>query len=71
MLKLGCHVQMAAPLYLEGSVKQALEFGANTFMFYTGAPTNTIRKEIETKYNEKAHQLMLENNIDIKEKFLI
>jgi deoxyribonuclease-4 len=34
-------------------------------MFYTGAPTNTIRKEIDIKYIEEAKKLMIKNNIDI------
>ena len=67
MLKLGSHVQMASPLYLEGSVKQALEFGANTFMFYTGAPQNAIRTPIEKLRVVEALNLLKENNIDIKD----
>ena len=66
MLKIGSHVSFGKEQLLT-STKEAVSYGANTFMFYTGAPTNTIRKEIETKYNEKAQQLMLENNIDIKD----
>ena len=66
MLKIGSHVSFGKEQLLT-STKEAISYGANTFMFYTGAPTNTIRKEIETKYNEKAQQLMLENNIDIKD----
>ena len=67
MLKLGCHVQMASPSYLEGSVKQALSFGANTFMFYTGAPQNAIRTPIEKLRVVEALNLLKENDIDIKD----
>ena len=67
MLKLGCHVQMASPLYLEGSVKQALQFGANTFMFYTGAPQNAIRTPIEKLKVVEALNLLKDNNINIKD----
>jgi deoxyribonuclease IV len=44
---IGCHVSMNAPDYLLGSVKEALSYGASTFMVYTGAPQNTIRKPIK------------------------
>jgi deoxyribonuclease-4 len=30
-----------------GSVKEAIAYGSNTFMIYTGAPQNTKRKKIE------------------------
>lgn len=46
MLKLGSHVGMSGKEMFLGSVKEALSYGANTFMVYTGAPQNTRRKEI-------------------------
>ena len=46
MLKLGSHVGMSGKEMLLGSAKEAVSYGANTFMFYTGAPQNTRRKEI-------------------------
>ena len=51
---------------LLGSVKEALSYGANTFMFYTGAPQNTRRKAIEEMKVEEAKALMAANNIDLK-----
>ena len=45
-LKLGSHVSMSGKSMLLGSAKEAESYGANTFMFYTGAPQNTKRKEI-------------------------
>ena len=51
---------------LLGSVKEALSYGANTFMFYTGAPQNTRRKAISELKVEEAKTLMKENNIDLK-----
>lgn len=65
MLLIGSHVSMKAPDYLLQSVKDALDYNANTFMFYTGAPQNTKRKPIEDLKIEEAKQLMKENNIDI------
>lgn len=64
MLYLGSHVSFGKDQLL-GATKEALKYGANTFMFYTGAPTNTIRKEVEEKYISDAIKLMEENEIDI------
>ncbi|WP_249871080.1 deoxyribonuclease IV [Oceanobacillus saliphilus] len=47
MLKLGSHVSMNGKKMLLGSSEEALSYGANTFMIYTGAPQNTRRKPIE------------------------
>jgi deoxyribonuclease IV len=46
MLYIGSHVSLEAPDYFLGSVKEALGYGANTFMLYTGAPQNSIRKNV-------------------------
>ena len=64
MLIIGSHVSFGKDQIL-GSLKEALNYNANTFMFYTGAPTNTIRKDIEDKYIDEALSLMQKNNIDI------
>ena len=64
MLIIGSHVGFKADQLL-GSVKEALSYGSNTFMFYTGAPQNTIRSEIKSNYLSEALDLMKENNIDI------
>lgn len=61
---IGCHVNFTNEQLL-GSVKLALSYGANAFMFYTGAPQNTIRKTLSDEYTKDAHKLMKENNIDI------
>lgn len=64
MLYIGSHVRFNNEQLL-GSVKEALSYGANTFMFYTGAPQNTIRSNINDDLLKKAHKLMIDNNIDI------
>ena len=64
MLKLGCHVSMSGKDMMLGSVKDALRFGANTFMRYTGAPQNTKRKDISELRIEEAKALMNESGID-------
>ena len=47
-----------------GSVKDAVAFGANTFMLYTGAPQNTRRKDISELRIQEAHELMVQNGIE-------
>jgi deoxyribonuclease-4 len=61
---IGSHVSFSNGQLL-GSLKEALSYGANTFMFYTGAPQNTIRKEIDAQLTLEAQKLMKENGIDI------
>ena len=62
---IGSHVSMAGKEMLLGSVKEALSYGANTFMFYTGAPQSTARKPISQLRVDEAKELMKENGIDI------
>lgn len=63
MLKIGSHVGMSGKKMMLGSVEEALSYGANTFMIYTGAPQNTRRKEISELNIEAAHARMKENGI--------
>lgn len=64
MIKLGCHVGMSGKEMFVGSVKEAVSYGANTFMVYTGAPQNTRRKEISELRIEEGWKLMREHGID-------
>ena len=64
-LIIGSHVSYKASDQLLGSIKEALSYGSNTFMFYTGAPQNTMRGSIDLELRDKAYELMKENNIDI------
>ena len=61
---IGSHVSFGKEQLL-GSVKEAISYNANTFMFYTGAPQNTLRIPINMDLKDKAVSLMRENNIDI------
>ena len=61
---IGSHVSFKSDQLL-GSVKEAINYGANTFMFYTGAPQNTLRSPINSAYTAEAKKLMEANNIDI------
>ena len=65
-LIIGSHVSYKNNSQLLGSVKEALNYKANTFMFYTGAPQNTNRGVIEDSLTLEAYKLMKENNIDLE-----
>ena len=64
-LIIGSHVSFNNTTQLIGSVKEALSYGSNTFMFYTGAPQNTKRGEIKEEITYEAYKIMKENNIDL------
>jgi len=63
-LLLGSHVSLSGKDQYVGSVKEAIGYGANVFMVYTGAPQNTIRKPISELQIPEAKTLMLKNGID-------
>ena len=63
MLIIGSHVGYKKDSGLVGSVKEALSYKANTFMFYTGAPQNTKRLPIDLEKVKEADQLMKDNKI--------
>ncbi len=61
---IGSHVSFNKNEQLLGSVKEAISYGANTFMFYTGAPQNTLRNKIDDNLTKEAYELMKKNNIN-------
>jgi deoxyribonuclease-4 len=63
MVKLGSHVSMSGKKMLLGASEEAVSYGANTFMVYTGAPQNTRRKKIEELNIEAGTKHMIENGI--------
>ena len=63
IVKIGSHVGMSGKEMLLGSAKEAVSYGADTFMFYTGAPQNTRRKEIEELNIDPAWEYMKEHGI--------
>lgn len=63
-LWIGCHVSFTKDTQLLGSLKEALQYGANTFMFYTGAPQNTARSPIDEEITNLAHRALEEALID-------
>ena len=54
---------MSGKEMLLGSAKEAVSYGADTFMFYTGAPQNTRRKEIGELNIEPAWEYMQAHGI--------
>ena len=66
MLYIGSHVGFNKSSQLLGSLDEALSYGSNTFMFYTGAPQNTMRYAIDDKLTDKAIAKMKDNNISIE-----
>ncbi len=65
MLIIGSHVGFNNSSQLLGSVEEALSYGANTFMFYTGEPHNTFRFKLKDDITNQAIDKMKENNIDM------
>lgn len=63
-LLIGSHVGLGGPDYYLGSVKEALSYGANTFMFYTGAPQNTYRKSLDDMKIPEGRALIKQAGID-------
>lgn len=63
MIKIGSHVSMSGKKMLLAASEEAVSYGANTFMIYTGAPQNTRRKKIEDLNIEAGTKHMIENGI--------
>ena len=64
MLKIGSHVGMSGKDMFLNSAKEAVSYGANTFMVYTGAPQNTRRKDISELNIDAGWAYMKEHGID-------
>ena len=63
-LIIGSHVSFTNKDQLLGSVKEALSYNANTFMFYTGSTQSTQRSALNDEFTYEAYKLMVENNIN-------
>lgn len=64
-LVLGRHCLVKTPHFLLGAAQEAVKFGANCLMIYSGAPQNSFRRPLtELKIAEFKKQLT-ESNIDI------
>ena len=65
MLTIGSHVSFKKETQLLGSLEEALSYGANTFMYYTGAPQNSNRLPLDDDLIKKAKEKMNKVGIDI------
>lgn len=63
---IGSHVGLKADEYFLGSVKEALSYGSNAFMIYTGAPQNTVRKSVESLMIKEGRDALNEAGIPIE-----
>ena len=70
MIYLGSHVGLTGPNYYLDTVKEALSYGANTFMFYTGAPQNSYRKDLKELKIEEGRALIRESGLN-EEKIIV
>lgn len=64
-MKIGSHVNNNGTLMLEGSINEALNYGANCFMVYLGAPQNTFRKSISELRVEQMQAIAKANGISL------
>ncbi|MEG1495684.1 MAG: deoxyribonuclease IV [Bacilli bacterium] len=64
MLIIGSHVSFNKDTQLLGSLNLALSYGENAFMFYTGAPQNSVRFPVQDSLTIEALEKMKETNID-------
>lgn len=63
-MKIGSHVSMSAPDYLVGALKEALSYGANAMMIYSGAPQTTKRVPTSKFKIKEAYDLMQDIGFD-------
>lgn len=63
-LYIGSHVSMSSPNYYLGSVEEAISYGANTLMFYTGAPQNSFRLPLEKLKIDEGRALLRANGFN-------
>lgn len=63
-LIIGSHVSFVSSTQLLGSVKEALSYNANSFMFYTGSTQSTQRGQINDELTYEAYELMVKNGIN-------
>lgn len=62
-LLIGSHVSFKKDTQLLGSAMEAYSYGENTFMFYTGAPQNTSRSELDANLTKQAYEYMEQHGI--------
>ena len=60
---IGSHIGFCAPDYFLGSVSEALSFGENALMIYTGSPQHSFRVPLEQIKREEGKSRMEEAGI--------
>ena len=63
-MKIGSHVKMRGKEMFLGSAKEAASYGANAMMIYTGAPQNTVRKDLSLMKIEEGKKYMEDHGIE-------
>lgn len=63
-LIIGSHISLSSPLFYLGTVKEALSYNENAFMFYTGAPQNSLRLPLDKLRIEEGREVLKQNNFD-------
>ena len=65
MIYLGSHVSFKAPNYFKGAIEEAISYGANACMIYTGPPSNTRRVDVSKLKIDDAKEYMKEHDFSI------
>ncbi len=60
---IGSHVSISGKDMFLNSVREALSYGSDTFMIYTGAPQNTKRKDISELHIPEGRSLMAQSGM--------
>ncbi len=63
-MRIGSHVGMGGKELFLGSAREAVSYGANTLMVYTGAPQNTRRREVKDLRIAQGWELLREHGIE-------
>lgn len=64
-LVLGRHCLVKAPDFFLGAAQEAVKYGANCLMIYSGAPQNSFRRPLTELKIAEFKKFLAENNIDI------
>lgn len=62
---IGSHVSYSKKSGLYGCALEEISYGGNAFMFYTGAPQNTIRSSIDLDLVNSGKELILKNKMSV------
>ena len=62
---IGSHIGLSKPDYFVNTVKTAIKYGETAFMFYTGAPQNSVRVPTEKLKINEGLDILKKSNIDL------